>query len=175
MICVIYDSATGAIVGHSEGDAAPPAFPGHGVLSVTALPDAASSYIADGAVATRQPLDFDAPPDGALMSVNGAAPIAVAGWARPTAAGTYNLAAIGRFSGARTIVVRGWDEIRTARNALLDAWRWAVQPDSPLAPECQAAVLAFLKTLNRVTIDFASPGDVQWPEAPALSYPASKD
>jgi hypothetical protein len=65
-----------------------------------------------------------------------------------------------------------WTAIRMERNALLDFSRWTIAPDSPLSVPNQAEWLAYLKALNRLTIDFEAPGDVVWPDAPLMVYVA---
>lgn len=71
--------------------------------------------------------------------------------------------------------VQGWDtdtgaECRAERNRRLDACLWAVQPGSPLTPECQDEFCEYRKALNRVTVDFGIPADVVWPDQPTLVY-----
>ena len=63
-----------------------------------------------------------------------------------------------------------WREVRQQRNALLDEWRWAILPDSPLSDECQAAFGDYLAALHRVTLDHDQPDAVTWPDPPALTY-----
>lgn len=59
--------------------------------------------------------------------------------------------------------------IRVQRDRLLDGWRWAIMPDSPLKPEMQSTILAYMQILHRITIQFATPEDVTWPDPPVLT------
>ncbi len=68
-----------------------------------------------------------------------------------------------------------WDSdlgvyLKATRNGLLDLWRWTIFPDSPLSVASQAAFLAYLGTLNRMTVDCADPRDWEWPSVPAQEY-----
>jgi hypothetical protein len=70
---------------------------------------------------------------------------------------------------------RTWDSedgkyIKAQRVGLLDRDRWTIMPDSPLTQECQQQFIAYLKKLHRITIDFAMPDDLVWPERPELEY-----
>ena len=72
-------------------------------------------------------------------------------------------------------IERRWAEVRNRRTQLLDAWRWTVMPDSPLAADNQAEWLAWLKALHAVTKGVEDPGGVVWPDQPALRYAEDAD
>lgn len=57
-------------------------------------------------------------------------------------------------------------ELRQERNELLDAWRWTVMPDSPLAPANQAAWLDWLRAVQ------ASLRDVGPDQTAGFTFPA---
>lgn len=62
--------------------------------------------------------------------------------------------------------------VRVERNTLIEAARWGADPvTSPLSEACQAGFRAYIATLNRLTIDYAAPTDVEWPTLPELEYP----
>jgi hypothetical protein len=61
------------------------------------------------------------------------------------------------------------NHIRAIRTQLQERWRWAVMPDSPLNAGGQEKVMAFLKKLNTLTIDYATPDDVTMPSEPQLT------
>lgn len=58
--------------------------------------------------------------------------------------------------------------IRAVRVRLLDKWRWGVMPDSPLIDSAKDKVMVYLKALNSITIRYASPADVVWPDEPTI-------
>jgi len=67
-----------------------------------------------------------------------------------------------------------WDtdegyQVRAVRTRLQERWRWGVMPDSPLHAEAQARVMAFLKSLNTLTVTFTKPEDVVWPNEPVIT------
>lgn len=72
--------------------------------------------------------------------------------------------------GAGWQVPKTWEDIRLQRDILLDACLWTLDPATPLTSDCQAAYLAYRKTLHKVTFDYATPADVIWPVAPELAY-----
>ena len=61
------------------------------------------------------------------------------------------------------------NDIRRQRALLQEKWRWAVMPDSPLTADAQAGVMAYLRLLNTLTIDYPCPEDVVWPVEPVLT------
>jgi ribosomal protein S27AE len=61
------------------------------------------------------------------------------------------------------------NDVRQARLILQEKWRWAVMPDSPLSAAAQARIMPFLRALNTLTIDYATPEDVVWPTEPVLT------
>lgn len=67
-------------------------------------------------------------------------------------------------------IERAWAAIRMERNARLDYSRWTIALDSPLSVENQIEWLAYLKALNRLTIDYSDPSAIVWPDAPAIVY-----
>lgn len=69
----------------------------------------------------------------------------------------------------------GWtgpqgDAVRFERNQRLDASMWVIIPGTPLTQECQDEFCQYREKLHRVTVDFSKPGDVVWPNQPALIY-----
>lgn len=72
------------------------------------------------------------------------------------------------------VVLPPWEtedanSVRAERTRLQNKWRWAVMPDTALNQAAQDRVMLFLKSLNRLTIDYTTPQDVVWPEEPVLT------
>jgi hypothetical protein len=60
--------------------------------------------------------------------------------------------------------------VRARRDAMINAWLWAVLPGSPLTVECQTEVADMIAALHRLTVEFSAPAAVQWPVPPTLTY-----
>ena len=78
---------------------------------------------------------------------------------------------------ARAAVAGTWDSdegsaVKADRNNRIAAWAWATQAGSPLSVACQDECALYVAALHRLTIDFATPADVVWPEEPMLEYAA---
>ncbi|WP_375292210.1 phage tail assembly chaperone [Sphingomonas melonis] len=59
--------------------------------------------------------------------------------------------------------------LKAERDMALNGSRWAIMPDSPLTAECQAAHLAYMQLLHRMTVDHL-PEAWEWPAKPELEY-----
>lgn len=65
-------------------------------------------------------------------------------------------------------------ELKAERNRRIDAARWAVDPlTSPLTPSSQSQFAEYIRTLNRLTVDFEGPAEVVWPELPTQEFPTT--
>ena len=59
--------------------------------------------------------------------------------------------------------------LKAERDLALNNNRWAVMPDSPLTPECQAEFMAYMRALHRMTVD-CTPDTWTWPSRPEQTY-----
>lgn len=78
------------------------------------------------------------------------------------------------------IVVDAWDsergnDVRARRDQLLNRCMWTVLPGSPLSTACKSAWAEYRAALNRVSIDFACPSAVIWPEPPSLEFASNPE
>lgn len=62
------------------------------------------------------------------------------------------------------------NELRQARNEMLDDYRWTIMPDSPLTDACQQAWMIWLKKLHSLLLNVTDTSTVVWPEKPELEY-----
>jgi hypothetical protein len=128
---LVYDAETGAICGQSTSE--PINFPGHGHLAVFMLPDLAAYYVAGGVVQPRMAIDWAAIANDAWVSTNGGT--AATGFVLPTAPGTWELVAVGKYRGEKTITIRSVPEVRSQlladMKAARDTAEWA-GCDAPL-------------------------------------------
>lgn len=60
--------------------------------------------------------------------------------------------------------------IRSRRDSILDGHRWTITPDSPLTEENQQEWLAYLRKLQRITVDYPDGVGLVWPEKPEFIY-----
>lgn len=58
------------------------------------------------------------------------------------------------------------NDVRAKRNALLNDSAWSVLPDAPLSEERKAAWLKYRYDLNHLSVKFAKPSEVIWPQKP---------
>lgn len=65
------------------------------------------------------------------------------------------------------------EEARARRDTLLSATDWAVLPDSPLDEASQAAMRTYRQALRDVPQQAGFPGEIAWPDIPALYKEAS--
>lgn len=59
---------------------------------------------------------------------------------------------------------------RLERDRLINASLWTTAEGSPLSPACREAWAVWRSAMFRITLDYAGPDSVVWPEAPPLSY-----
>lgn len=60
--------------------------------------------------------------------------------------------------------------LKVDRDRRVNGSLWTDAPGSPLTSACRAAWTAWRTTLFRLTLDFAGPEEVTWPEEPGLEY-----
>jgi hypothetical protein len=60
---------------------------------------------------------------------------------------------------------------RAERDRRVDAARWATDAaTSPLTAASRAEWAAYVRQLHRLTVDFATPANVTWPEEPRMAF-----
>lgn len=63
-----------------------------------------------------------------------------------------------------------WNLIKSQRNRILEQYAWTIQRGSPLNTACQKAFETLMKNLHKLTITYATPAEVIWPDIPTLEY-----
>ena len=68
-----------------------------------------------------------------------------------------------------------WDtdlgiHLKVERDRRINASLWTTAAGSPLTMECRDAWRAWRTLMHRITLDFASPDDFEWPEEPPLTF-----
>ena len=106
MIYLIYERATGIVIGSRVGEKPPTLLRHHATVPVANPVEYDTVRVVDGIVRSRPLLDFDAPEADAMISVNGGDPIPAKGWKPPTTPGTYRAMAVGAYRGERVSIVR---------------------------------------------------------------------
>jgi hypothetical protein len=60
--------------------------------------------------------------------------------------------------------------LKAQRDVELDKWAWTIRPDSPLSDACLSAFADYLKAVGAITLDFADPQSVTFPQKPDIEY-----
>lgn len=68
-----------------------------------------------------------------------------------------------------------WDtelgtHLKVERDRRVNASLWTTASGSPLTTECREAWRTWRTLMHRITLDFATPGEVIWPDEPPLTF-----